>query len=455
MNESGGGSGLKPTLNFPGVLGQSIASIGLTASVAVNIPIIYGIAGAGTWITYLVATVAILLVALNINQFAGKFASSGGLSVFVKESLGPWAGIMTAWALTLAYVIVGMCVLAGFSESVHAMFQHLHLPFHSAVFYVLCMAACTTLACWEVRFSALLMLVTEVLSVTVITILCFIILKRHGFTVDFSQITLQGVSFSGVRSGLVLAVLSFTAFESATTLGNETNNPLKTIPRAVFIAPLVAGIFFIFAAYVLALAFHSSPVSILTSDDPLELLARQMGLADFAVWIAFGASVCFFGAALANLTAAARIIFFLARKGYLPKELAVVHKRGTPQTALITAGLLGAIGAMTFAFTGCKSMELFNYTGTVATFGFLVAYFLVSIGAPIYLYRQGELTILTLLVSVLSALFLLFVAVGSIYPVPPGPEKYLPLIFLGLFVGGGIVFTSIYRFSNAGNHDGG
>jgi len=37
---------------------------------------------------------------------------------------------------------------------------------------------------------------------------------------------------SGLRLGLVLALFSSVGFESATALGSEARNPLKTIPRA-------------------------------------------------------------------------------------------------------------------------------------------------------------------------------------------------------------------------------
>ena len=50
---------------------------------------------------------------------------------------------------------------------------------------------------------------------------------------------------SGLRLGLVLALFSFVGFESATTLGAEARNPLKTIPRAVIQSAIIGGAFFI------------------------------------------------------------------------------------------------------------------------------------------------------------------------------------------------------------------
>ena len=56
---------------------------------------------------------------------------------------------------------------------------------------------------------------------------------------------LHGVKPSAVRLGVVLALFSFVGFESATTLGAEARNPLKTIPRAVVQSAFFTGLFFI------------------------------------------------------------------------------------------------------------------------------------------------------------------------------------------------------------------
>ena len=60
----------------------------------------------------------------------------------------------------------------------------------------------------------------------------------------------------GMRLGIVLALFSFVGFESATTLGAEARNPLKTIPRAVIQSAVIGGAFFTLCAYTEVLGFH-------------------------------------------------------------------------------------------------------------------------------------------------------------------------------------------------------
>ena len=66
-------------LSFPEVLAQSIANIAPTASPAFVIPLVYASAGNGTWLAYLIATIGLILISFNINEFARRSASVGSL----------------------------------------------------------------------------------------------------------------------------------------------------------------------------------------------------------------------------------------------------------------------------------------------------------------------------------------------------------------------------------------
>ena len=71
----------------------------------------------------------------------------------------------------------------------------------------------------DVKISARLMLWIEAASVSVIVILVALLLFRHGWHWDSDELHLHGMTGSGLRLGLVLALFSYVGFESATTLG--------------------------------------------------------------------------------------------------------------------------------------------------------------------------------------------------------------------------------------------
>jgi amino acid transporter len=97
-----------------GVLAQSIANIAPSATPAYVLPLVFATAGNGTWLTYLFATVATVLVGSNLNRFARRSASPGSLYVYIAEGLGSDVAVNSGWALLLAYVLTAGAVLCGF-----------------------------------------------------------------------------------------------------------------------------------------------------------------------------------------------------------------------------------------------------------------------------------------------------------------------------------------------------
>jgi len=79
--------------------------------------------------------------------------------------------------------------------------------------------------------------------------------------------------------------------------------------------------------------------------------------------------------------------------------------------------------------------------GTIATYGFIVTYLIVSIAAPVYLLRRKELTAPAVLSAVLAIGFLGAALAGNLYPVPPAPYNWLPYLFVGYLVLGWIWFV--------------
>ena len=62
-------------------LAQSVSTMAPTTTPAATTPLVCALAGNGTWLAYVLATVAIFLVALCIARFARHSASPGSLSV--------------------------------------------------------------------------------------------------------------------------------------------------------------------------------------------------------------------------------------------------------------------------------------------------------------------------------------------------------------------------------------
>ena len=106
-------------------------------------------------------------------------------------------------------------------------------------------------------------------------VVLLLVLWKNGLHLDWPQLRLQGSSISSIRLGLVLAIFSFVGFESATALGHEAKEPLRTIPRAVLQCALGAGAFFVVTAYAEVLGFRNTGLALDKTDAPMHVLANQ------------------------------------------------------------------------------------------------------------------------------------------------------------------------------------
>ena len=290
-------------------LAQSVSTIAPTTTPAATIPLVCALAGNGTWLAYLLATIAVLLVALCIARFAKYSASPGSLYTYASMILPPWLGATAAWSLLLAYVATGSSVIGGFYHFANLLLRDATGHEISAVLLVLAGAgACVWIAWRDVKISARMMLWMEAVSVAVIIIVIALVLVRHGLHLDWEQLKLRGMTGSGLRLGLVLALFSFVGFESATTLGAEARNPLKTIPRAVIQSAIIGGAFFTLCAYTEVLGFRTAGQDLGSSPAPMHVVAAVGGVPLFGLLIDIGALVSMFAGTLACITAAARVL---------------------------------------------------------------------------------------------------------------------------------------------------
>jgi len=425
------------------VIAQSVANIAPVAGPTLIIPLVFDSAQGGTWLVYLSATIAMLLVSYHVNTFARKSASAGALYTFVFQGLGPTWGAISGWSLLIAYLGTAASVLGGSANYVIVL-AHLvvgpHLDFAVALVAMLAVAGiCWSLAYKDIKLSARFMLLVECCSVGLILLVAFAFLFKTNRVIDHAQLVLAGTNASGIRLGLVLAIFSFVGFESATVLGREAKDPLRSIPRAVVWSVVLAGVFFVFMSYILVLAFRGAAISLGDSNAPLSVLATAAGIPVFGVVIAVGAALSQCACGLASITAAARVTYTMGQHGLLHASTRKVHEsHATPHVAVSICSVVAAAVPVVLLLRHVALMDIFGYLGSVATYGFLVAYILIAIGGPFFLRRRGELRWRTAAMSIAAVFFLVLPLVGSVYPEPAAPYNYLPYIFLGLlFLGCG------------------
>jgi len=423
-------------------LAQSVSTMAPSTTPVATIPLVCALAGNGTWLAYVLATGAVFLVAWCVSRFAKYSASPGSLYTYACKTLPPPLSAAAAWSLLLAYVATGSSVIGGFYHYANILLHDAsRRPLSTTSLAIFVTAISMAIAWRDVKISARLMLWIEAASLTAIFAVVILVLFRHGAHLDVEQLRLSGMTGSGLRLGLVLALFSYVGFESATTLGTEARDPLRTIPRAVLQSAIFSGLIFVVCAYAEVLGFRSAGLDLSSSPAPMHVLASVGGVPALGVLIDVGALVSLFAGTLACITAAARVLLLMAHNGLAHASLRATHVRNaTPSRAILVTGIAAVLPVVVLAIRGASGLDVYGWLGALATYGFIVTYALVSISLPRYLRELGVLHPGSQTIPALAFLAMLFALAGNLYPIPEGPYGKLPLIYLAYLALGMIWF---------------
>jgi len=412
-------------------LAQSVAAIAPVTSPVLTIPLVFALAGNGTWAAYALGTVQITLIALLIGALGRRSASPGSLYSYATDSLPPMVAAIAAWALVLGYVATGSSIVGGFVQYSNILLQSFagHTLSPSVLILISVMGA-ATMAYRDVKLSARAMLWLQGASVACIVVVLALVLWKNGLHLDWPQVRLQGSSLSSIRLGLVLATFSFVGFESATALGHEAKEPLRTIPRAVLQCALGAGAFFILAAYAQVLGFRNAGLAFDKSDAPMHVLANQVAMPVLGIIIDAGAMISMFACLLACITAAARILLLMAHNGLVPIHLSRTHRHNeTPHLGVVITSAAVGVPALILMLSGFSGTDIYGWLGSFAVYGFITIYGLTCIALPLKLKRQGALSKPLLAVAILGGASMVMALAGTLYPVPDAPYSWLPYLY--------------------------
>jgi amino acid transporter len=433
-------------LSLPETIGQSIANIAPTLTPALNISVVAGLAGVGSWLSYLIATVGLVFVGACIAMLARRHPEAGSYFVYIGRNFGPMTGALAGWCMILAYVTTAVAVVYGFPiflGNFLAVFK-ITLSFPElVVFGVLFLALVAYAAYRDIQVSSRIGLVMETISIGIIIIITAIVVGKHGTLIDPVQQNISHLKFGGVMSAMAFAVFSFVGFESAATLAKESSNPRRNVPFAVIGSAVVAGIFFCVMAYCMVLGMGDNAGAIGGSSSPFADMTNKAGLPWAAAVVYFAAMISAFACALACINASSRMLYSMGRYQFLHRSMGLVHAtHRTPHIAVLFSALIVLVLFLALLPQGL--LNGFGLTGTIATYGFVVVYFGVCLSAPVDLYRSGVMKVQHVIYGVLGAALMAFVMYGSVVPYPAYPYNLLPPVF-ALFIIVGFIWFGVLK----------
>jgi amino acid transporter len=434
---------------FVGALALSAAFMGPAASVFYNIVPAAAVAGTAFPLSFLISMIAILFVASSVIAFSRKIQSASFAFAYTSEGLGKNFGFMAGWMALLAYAMVAPLTYAGFGIIISEfMMRQFSLQVSWIWFFVAAGIAVSLLSCFGVNHSTRATLIFLVLEVTVMLALFGSVIFGSGqnsVQPFLYRSAPQGVSSLG--AGMVFGILSFTGFEAAANLGEETRDAARNIPRAIILSVILIGLFYLVGAYVADIAFHLQAPEIASNGAPFDVICRRFWGNNWAWVVDLTVLNSIFANAIAGQVAMVRNLFSLGRAGVLPGFMGRTSRLGVPFNAIVFEFLLAMVLGLT---VGCwiGAWGVWKLMGAIMSIGLIIVYALVSASLPFFFLRQhrSEFSrIRHLLVPAVCLLLLLLPLYGTIWPVPIFPYNLAPYVVVAWTLVGGYHLMSRQR----------
>lgn len=424
------------TLDFRHAITMAMAVMSPAAAIFFNTIPQAGLVGAAIPLCYVLAFVVSLLVANQFCQLAAELPTSGSWYTFVAQGLGPRWGFIAGWLTLISYGLIpaSAFIIAGFNLH-DLVFRWFGLDISWVIWFILTTAGVFTLCYFGIRSSLQMDLVFLVFEVGVCLLLAFTVLSQLGSN---GQLTLAPFNpgempkDANLFLGVILAILSFTGFEAAATLGEETKTPRRTIPRAVLSSVLLVGLFYILMSYVAIVGYGIQDIAKFAQDAaPFATIARRYWGGFFVFLVDAAGIISLYAVAVAAANGGARIVYAISREGLFPRWLAQIHRLyRTPTNAItVLCGITLVVGIG--LGTWLTPVPAFGLLGTIGALTALLIYGLVSLACFRYFWvkrRDRFHWLRSGILPLISVVVIGLVGFGTIYPAGPPPLSWAPFV---------------------------
>ncbi|HWY45306.1 MAG TPA: APC family permease [Candidatus Sulfotelmatobacter sp.] len=393
---------------------------------------------------------------IAVIELSQRYPGEGGVYLWAKEVFGDFHGFLSGWCYwtnnmmyvpTVLLYFVGVSVFA-LGESHHGLADNKVFALSACVFLLVVLVVLNVVGLGIGKWVNNVGAIGTFVAAALLMGLGVIVWTKFGSDVTWTDFQIPANprfvlnSFGVICFGLV-------GLELASVMGDEIQEPAKTLPGAVAWGGVLSGLLYIGATLTLLIAVSKSQISVLQGIvQAVSHMASRVGVAWIVAPFAFLLSLSIAGIGSAWLGGSARIPFVAGLDSYMPAWLGRVHPRyRTPYAALIVhAGVSLALVLMNFWSTGVQEsfQRLLSLAVVLQLIPFLyIFYALIRIAAAPGFekkrYNKG-----TLLISGMSGL--LTTSLGIALAFFPAQQITSLLSYEVWMVGGTILFIGAAAF---------
>jgi putrescine importer len=386
---------LKRSLNV-----WQLTAFGLNYMIPTAPAIIFGIilttSGGTVAIPYAIAGVAMIFTALSYGTMVQNFPLAGSIYNYVGRGWNPHVGFLAGWILILDYILIPTVTSV---SAVLYIQDELHGPKWAwLLLFAVAMGLFNLFGVELMAKLGLWLLVIGEIVVFVGFIMWIYAANNKGLPIATSK-PFHYSSVSAVMTATSLAVLSYLGFDAVTTLSEETNNPRRDVPKAVYLSVIIGAGTMILTGYFgmllipdwakLAANVDAGPNFINTT---LLQVSKAVPGGWFHIFYLAGFLVAMGVFNVVATAAGARLLFGMGRDRMLPKVIfAKINKRyQTPHWNIIIIVVIEYILGMTLSLSSITNLINYGALGGFAALnvGVIWLYYIKKTGvAP---YKMGN-----------------------------------------------------------------
>nr|WP_245670354.1 D-serine/D-alanine/glycine transporter [Corynebacterium crudilactis] len=314
----------------------------------------------------------------------------------VSDILGPAAGFITGWTYWFCWIATGMADIVAITGYTQYWWPQIPLWLPGVltilVMFALNLAAVRLFGEMEFWFA----IIKIVAIVALIGVGFFMVVTAFespsGSTAKFSNLIEHGGFFpngiTGFLAGFQIAIFAFVGIELAGTAAAETENPTKTLPRAINSIPIRIVVFYVLALAVIMMVTPWNQVS--EDNSPFVQMFALAGIPAAAGMINFVVITSAASSANSGIFSTSRMLYGLSLEGAAPKRWSLLSKNLVPARGLIFS-VICLIPAVGLLYAGGTVIEAFTLITTVSSVLFMVVWSYILVAYIVYRRTKPEL----------------------------------------------------------------
>ncbi|GKX54383.1 amino acid permease-associated protein [Leminorella grimontii] len=319
---------------------------------------------------YMLALAAVLFTAISYGKLVRQFPEAGSAYTYSQKAINPYVGFMVGWLSLMDYMFLPMINVLLAKIYLTALFPDVH----SWIWVVGCILVMTITNLRGVNWVANLNMVLVFFQVAILVVFIYLVWSglsqgEPGHAVDLTRPFFSNEAhLVPIIAGATVLCFSFLGFDAVSTLSEETPDPKRVIPRAIFLTALYGGIIFVAVSYFIQLYFPDLTL-INDPDNATPEIALYVGGKLFQSVLLCCTVVGAVASGLASHASIARLLYVMGRDNVLPEKVfGYVHpKWKTPVSNILIVGVI----ALLALFLDLESaISLINF-GALVAFSFV------------------------------------------------------------------------------------